>query len=183
MTIAPTRASQIVFVFAAMVLAMLCLAVPTPASAHGGPFELAITPDGAGGLVVTAVYVEDQHAVSAIIDPVASATSSDGTSIGPISLVSSSEGEGVWVTEEPFMPVGQWSVTVATTTPEAATATVEMTVEALDAPIEPAAPEAATSEAVSPLTAWLWVVAVALVLLVAGIWISHYRKRANASGA
>jgi cobalamin biosynthesis Mg chelatase CobN len=121
----------------ALALIAAVLLTPTAALAHGGPFDLAVASDGAGGLVVTAVYQEDGHAVSEIIDPVATAVAADGTTAGPVALVSSAEGEGIWVTPEPFLGPGEWSVTVATTAPSAATATVAVTVAELAPPIEP----------------------------------------------
>ncbi|WP_061965138.1 hypothetical protein [Demequina aurantiaca] len=110
----------------------------TSAAAHGGPYELEITSDAAGGIAVSATYVEDGHVVSEIMDPVAEATSADGRNAGPIELISSSEGVGRWVSEEPFLDDGDWTVTVTTTQPEETTATVEFTVAPLEAPVEPA---------------------------------------------
>ncbi|MFB2580571.1 hypothetical protein ACEXQD_04910 [Herbiconiux sp. P15] len=120
----------------AVALLAAVLLTPTAALAHGGPFDLSVASDGAGGLVVTAVYQEDGHAVSEIIDPVATAVAADGATAGPVPLVSSAEGEGIWVTSEPFLGAGEWSVTVSTTVPSAATATVPVAVAELAPPIE-----------------------------------------------
>lgn len=122
---------------AALVLLALSLFSAAPASAHGGPFQLSIAPDGAGGLSVSASYVEDGHAVTGIIDPVATAVSPDGTTAGPVALISSAEGEGVWVTPSPFLGEGQWAVTVTTTTPESVTSTLDVTVAPLAPPVQP----------------------------------------------
>jgi len=122
---------------AALVLLALSLFSAAPASAHGGPFQLSIAPDGAGGLSVSASYVEDGHAVTGIIDPVATAVSPDGTTAGPVALISSAEGEGVWVTPEPFLGEGQWVVTVTTTTPESVTSTLDVTVAPIAPPVQP----------------------------------------------
>lgn len=180
----------------ALALVAAVLLSPTAALAHGGPFDLAVASDGAGGLVVTAVYQEDGHAVSEIIDPVATAVAADGTTAGPVALVSSAEGEGIWVSPEPFLGPGEWSVTVATTVPSAATATVPVTVAELAPPIEPgeslpagdgagvgsddgAEAAVADQEAGTPgATVVLWVVAGVVVLAVlAGLVLLLVRRR------
>ncbi len=107
------------------------------AAAHGGPYEITVSTDGAGGLQVFAHYEEDGHVVEALMDPVAEAVAADGSTAGPVSLISSTEGQGRWVTSEPFLAEGEWTVTVSTTTPEVAETTVEFTVEALEAPPAP----------------------------------------------
>lgn len=156
-------------------------ASPTRALAHGGEYDLTIAPDGLGGISVIGVYVEDGHPVDAVMDPVATAVDEDGRSAGPVSLVSSSEGEGVWVTEEPFLGDGAWTVTVTTTTPLEVTATAAFEVAPLDAPIEPATEQPA--EPANAASTWLWVagavavtVAIAVALLV---WRGVRRRRAQ----
>ena len=145
-------------------------ASPTRALAHGGEYDLTIAPDGVGGISVIGIYVEDGHPVDAVMDPVATAVDEDGRTAGPVSLVSSSEGEGVWVTEEPFLGDGGWTVTVTTTTPLAVTATAAFEVAPLDAPIEPATEQPA--EPANAASTWMWVagaVAVAAAVLAAAI--------------
>lgn len=120
----------------AMALAVAFVLVsPLSARAHGGPFDLFISPDGAGGVALYAQYVGDGHLVEEIIDPIVTAKASDGRTAGPVSLMSSSEGVGRWVSEEPFLDDGDWTVTVRTTTPDVAEATAEFTVAPLDAPL------------------------------------------------
>jgi hypothetical protein len=169
------------------------------ASAHGGPFQLTVSPDGAGGLIVSAAYTEDGHAVSEIIDPVATAVAPDGTTAGPVSLISSAEGEGIWVTPEPFLPSGQWAVTVSTTTPSSATTSIDVTVAELAPPVEPgetvapvaddaggadgpadASGASADEGGMSPLTVGLWIAAGVVVVAVAGGLV--YRNRARIFG-
>ncbi|HET8780519.1 MAG TPA: hypothetical protein VFM66_10620, partial [Agromyces sp.] len=126
------------------------------ASAHTGPYKLEITPDGAGGISVIGHYVEDGHTVDAILDPIATATTEDGRKAGPVELISSAEGEGVWVTEEPFLEAGTWTVTVETTTPLSVTASTQFEVAPLDPPIEGAAASAADAAAPAvPIWPWL----------------------------
>lgn len=147
--------------FLALIVLLAALAAvtasPTRALAHGGEYDLTIAPDGLGGISVIGVYVEDGHPVDAVMDPVATAVDEDGRSAGPVSLVSSSEGEGVWVTEEPFLSDGVWTVTVTTTTPLEVTATAAFEVAPLTPPIEPATEQPAEpANAASP---WMWVAA------------------------
>ncbi|SDZ25687.1 hypothetical protein [Herbiconiux ginsengi] len=186
--ITPRRSALAVVLGLFLALAAVFGAVPA-AQAHGGPFQLTVSPDGAGGLIVNAAYVEDGHPVSEIIDPVATAISPSGESVGPVALVSSPEGEGIWVTPEAFLPDGQWAVTVTTTTPSSASTTVDVTVAELAPPVEPGetiapvveeqggasgsaaasgAASASTEAGVSPLTVGLWIGAIVVVLAVGG---------------
>ncbi|WP_396667091.1 hypothetical protein [Microbacterium sp. R86528] len=128
---------------ALVLIAVLIIAIavlPTRAAAHGGPYELKVSHDGAGGFTVSARYTRDAHVVEAIMDAVVTAVAADGTTVGPVSLVSSSEGIGRWVTPEPILEEGEWTVTAKTTTPQVAHAVIEVNVEPLAAPIgaEPA---------------------------------------------
>lgn len=173
---------------AALALLVTLVAVPSAAQAHGGPFSLNIAPDGAGGLVVSAQYSEDGHPVTEVIDPVATAVSDDGSTVGPVALISSGEGEGLWVTTEPFLSAGNWTVTVTTSTPSVATATTVVTVAELTGPEdteELAAEQAETTGAVaddsastsaqasddsaSPFTPWLWAAAALALAALCGV--------------
>ncbi|WP_382303987.1 hypothetical protein [Herbiconiux sp. UC225_62] len=190
--ITPRRSALAVVLGLFLALAALFGAAPA-AHAHGGPFQLTVSPDGAGGLIVNAAYVEDGHPVSEIIDPVATAVSPSGESVGPVALVSSPEGEGIWITPEAFLPDGQWAVTVTTTSPSSASTTVDITVAELAPPVEPgetiapvveeqdgasgssvAAAEAGTA---SPLTIGLWIGAIVVVLAVGGALVYLNRAR------
>jgi hypothetical protein len=190
----PRRSAVAIAVGLFLALAAVFGAAPA-ANAHGGPFQLTVSPDGAGGLIVNAAYVEDGHPVSEIIDPVATAVSPSGESVGPVALVSSPEGEGIWITPEPFLPDGQWAVTVTTTPPSSASTTVDITVAELAPPVEPGetvAPvveeqgdasgsgsvDAAAADAgASPLTVGLWIGAIVVVLAVGGALVYLNRAR------
>ncbi|WP_430868791.1 hypothetical protein [Demequina aurantiaca] len=141
-------------VVAAMMVALIALASglmsATSAAAHGGPFELHVSSDAAGGIALYATYLEDGHIVTEVMDPVAMAMSAEGEMVGPIALISSAEGEGRWVSEEPFLDNGDWTVDVTTTEPGEAAATIEFTVEPLEAPIEPQPIEASTDASATP---------------------------------
>jgi hypothetical protein len=186
----------------ALIAALLVLFAPAAAAtAHSGPWELTVTPDGAGGLSAFGTYTEDGHTVTEIIDPVATAVASDGRTAGPVSLVSSAEGEGLWVTPEPFLDEGEWTVTVATTTPAAVTATTAVTVQPLSPPADPddastttgatddgadesanaASPDAAGEGSAMPTVLWIIVGLVALAAVVVAV-IVVLRRRSVAGG-
>lgn len=156
------------------------------ASAHGGEYVLTVSPDGLGGVSVIGQYVEDGHQVDAILDPVVTAVASDGRTAGPVELVSSAEGEGIWATPEPFLDDGTWTVTVTTTTPLPVTATVEFEVAPLAPPIsgEDAGPvvEDAPSDT---FDGWLWVAlafGIAAAIVIGGVVaLIRRRNRARAS--
>lgn len=157
---APRRAGRWAFAVASGLILALGLSV-VPASAHEGPIELEFDQDGAGGITLLARYVEDGHPVTEIIDPVATAIAADGSALDPVRLVSSPEGQGVWVSPEPFLEPGFWTVTVTVTTPEAASATVNMEVVQADT-----APPGADA----PDFSWLvWALGAAGLLLVAAL--------------
>ncbi|MEV8267929.1 hypothetical protein [Microbacterium sp. NPDC076911] len=118
---------------AALIISLAVL--PARAVAHGGPYELTVAHDGAGGFTVSARYTRDAHVVEAIMDAVVTAVASDGTKVGPVALVSSSEGIGRWVTEGPIVGDGDWTVTAKTTTPQVEHAVIEVTVEPLAPPV------------------------------------------------
>lgn len=164
------------------------------AAAHGGEYELEVSQDGAGGLQVFGRYVEDGHLVDAVMDVTAQAEAADGRTAGPVALVSSSEGQGRWVTEEPFLDEGEWTVTVSTTTPQEASVTADFTVVALEPP-PPVEPSASATEAPSepagegdaaqdsasdasgiPVP---WIVGGALLVAVGAITVVALRRRAG----
>jgi hypothetical protein len=120
----------------AVVAGVLALAPALPAAAHGGEIELQVVHDGAGGITVLPTFEADGHPVQDIIDPVLTATSSSGKSVGPVSLVSASEGVGNWETAEPVLDDGSWTVTVAITEPSEATETIDVEVVPLAEPID-----------------------------------------------
>ena len=164
------------------------------AAAHGGPIELMVSSNGSGEFELIAFYEEDGHIVDAIIDPVLEAVAEDGTTAGPVSLVSSSEGQGRWVTTEPVLSEGDWSVTVSTTTPEEASVTLDVTVtapdtppapEPVDEPVEPEAPEELATDDTTETAASeglvesvpLWAIASLAGVVLAAVGVLVWRKR------
>lgn len=100
----------------------------SPASAHGGEYDIEFDQDGLGGVTAFAVYAADGHTVDAVMDVTATAAAADGRTLGPVHLVSSPEGQGLWITTEPFLDQGVWTVTVATTQPHPTSASKEIEV-------------------------------------------------------
>ena len=121
---------------AVLVAAALILLTPTTARAHGGPIQLTIGPDGLGGVSLYAQYLRDGHMVDETIDPLVTAEADDGRTAGPVSLTSAGS-QGRWVSEQPFLGEGRWTVTVRTTIPDVAETTAVLTVGPLDEPIAP----------------------------------------------
>lgn len=119
------------------------------AVAHGGPIELTLNPDGAGGFELFAHYQDDGHVVESILDPVLEAEAVDGRTAGPVTLISSAEGQGRWVTSEPVLAQGEWTVTVSTTTPEEASLTTTVSVVPIEVP-EPPEPVAESADLEGP---------------------------------
>lgn len=153
----------------AALVALASLGAPQAAVAHGGPIVLDVDQDGLGGVIVSAVYEEDGHPVSEILDPVLTATSEGGDIVGPIPLVSAPEGEGFWVSAEPLLSDGTWEVTIEITEPSAAE--VEKTIEFVtvdQAPVGDGTASAADTST-DPVDAGVIVGLGAVVLLAAGV--------------
>jgi len=112
---------------AALLALMLSLfGVASGATAHGGDIQLNIGQDGTGKIMMDATYIEDGHQVEEVMDAYMTAVSSTGQEVGPIRLVSGEFGPFTWATPDPALLEGQWSVTVTTTRPAAATSTVDL---------------------------------------------------------
>ena len=112
----------------ALLIIVVLLAGATPASAHGGEIVLSLSHDGGGGLQVVATRADDGHPVEDVIDPLLTATSAEGETVGPLALVSSEEGIGVWQSPTALLAAGEWTVTVSITVPFQASVTEQMTV-------------------------------------------------------
>ncbi|TDV57330.1 hypothetical protein [Actinophytocola oryzae] len=103
----------------------------SPAWAHGGPIDLDVRSDGGQGITVTAVYLRDHHYVPVEVVMTYTAVDRSGKkTIGPVRLRASSEGQSFYVSEKP-LPLGDWTVTVTSTSPSAAQKTISITSEEL----------------------------------------------------
>ena len=178
------RRSRLTFATIAVVAGVLALAPALPAAAHGGEIELQVVHDGTGGINVLPTFEADGHPVQDIIDPVLTATSSSGETVGPVSLVSASEGVGNWETAEPVLDDGSWTVTVAITEPSEATETIDVEVVPLAEPIDNSttgddAAVADRDQAASALPVPLLLGALAVLVLAAIVLLVLRRRSAS----
>lgn len=139
----------------AVLLLTLALAVPVaapaamaPAAAHGGKIDIEVGTDGAGGVSAALSWAGDGHPVEESAVVVVRAVSDDGDEVGPVTLVSASEGVGWYRSEPELLGEGHWTVTAQVKEPKKAEVEVEIDVVAPAAPpSESAAPESEGSEA------------------------------------
>lgn len=133
---------------AALLLA-LGLAVPVavpaamaPAAAHGGKIDIELGTDGAGGVSAALTWAGDGHPVEESAVVVVRAVSDTGAEVGPVTLVSASEGVGWYRSEPELLGEGHWTVSAQVKEPRKATTDVQVDVAAPAAPpSESAAPE------------------------------------------
>jgi hypothetical protein len=112
-----------------------------PASAHGGKIDIELGTDGAGGISAALVWAGDQHPVEESAVVVVRAVSDAGDEVGPITLVSASEGVGWYRSENAVLDEGHWTVTAQVKEPKKAKAETEVDVVA-----PPAVQDADTEE-------------------------------------
>ena len=126
---------------AALLLA-LGLAVPAmaPAAAHGGKIDIELGTDGAGGVSAALAWAGDGHPVEESAVVVVRAVSDAGEEVGPVTLVSASEGVGWYRSEPELLGEGHWTVTARVKEPKKAKVEVEIDV------VAPAAPPSEPSE-------------------------------------
>jgi hypothetical protein len=128
----------------AVLLLALGLAVPAamaPAAAHGGKIDIEVGTDGAGGVSAALAWAGDGHPVEESAVVVVRAVSDDGDEVGPVTLVSASEGVGWYRSEPELLGEGHWTVTAQVKEPKKAEVEVEVDVVAPAAPpSESAAP-------------------------------------------
>ncbi|TBN55447.1 hypothetical protein EYE40_14670 [Glaciihabitans arcticus] len=161
----------------------LLVGVALPAAAHGGAIHLQVVTDGAGGVSVTPTFERDGHPVEELVDPVLTATSASGKKVGPVQLVSSAEGVGVWVTESPVLEEGTWIVTVEVTTPSAATASTEIVVAPLAEPIVGEQVVPVAPDATPPMFPWVLTISALLVVTALVLLALRLRRRATTRAA
>jgi hypothetical protein len=112
------------------------------AVAHGGEIDVEIGTDGAGGVSASLTWAGDGHPVEDSAVVVVRAVSDDGDEVGPVTLVSASEGVGWYRSEPELLGEGHWTVTAQVKEPKKAEVEVEVDVVAPAAPpSESAAPE------------------------------------------
>ncbi|WP_454859477.1 hypothetical protein [Promicromonospora soli] len=122
-------------------------AAAVPAAAHGGKIDVELGTDGAGGVSAALTWAADGHPVEESAVVVVRGVSDAGEEVGPVTLVSASEGVGWYRSEAALLDEGHWTLTARVKEPRKAEAEVEVDV----AP--PAAPpsEPAPSESPGPV--------------------------------
>jgi hypothetical protein len=116
------------------------------AVAHGGEIDVEIGTDGGGGVSASLTWAGDGHPVEESADVVVRAVSDDGEEVGPVTLVSASEGVGWYRSDPEILGEGSWTVTARVTEPEKAK--VEARLDVVAPPVvEPSAAPEPTAEA------------------------------------
>jgi hypothetical protein len=172
------------------------------AVAHGGEIDVEIGTDGAGGVSASLTWAGDGHPVEESAVVVVRAVSDDGEEIGPVTLVSASEGVGWYRSDPELLDEGSWTVTARVTEPEKTRVKASLdvvappVVEPSDSPeptaeaaaedaddvtapsaVEPGSDSAAAQDAGSSAGWPLWVGAVAVVVAGAVVALLLSRRR------
>ncbi|ANC29637.1 hypothetical protein [Isoptericola dokdonensis] len=116
------------------------------AVAHGGEIDVEIGTDGAGGVSASLTWAGDGHPVEDSAVVVVRAVSDDGEEIGPVTLVSASEGVGWYRSDPELLDEGSWTVTARVTEPEKTRVKANLDVVAPPV-VEPSASPEPTAEA------------------------------------
>jgi hypothetical protein len=125
-------------------------AAMAPAAAHGGKIDIEVGTDGAGGISAALAWAGDGHPVEESAVVIVRAVSDDGAEVGPVTLVSASEGVGWYRSEPELLGEGHWTVTAQVKEPKKAEVEVEIDVVTPAAqPSESAGPEHAVPEPVA----------------------------------
>ena len=149
---------------AALALVPMLLMAATPAAAHDGKLNLQVAGDGATGVTIQASYA-DGHQLETLVRLVLTATADDGSTVGPIQLNPSGEGQGFYTTG-PILKPGRWQVTVSAPAPNPAEVVVTVEAKAAQtAPKPSGTPVALPLDSSTPDVIW-WV---GIGLLVAAI--------------
>ncbi|MDR7384268.1 hypothetical protein [Promicromonospora iranensis] len=122
---------------AALLLALGLAVVPAataPAAAHGGKIDIELGTDGAGGVSAALTWAGDGHPVEESAVVVVQAVSDAGDEVGPVTLVSASEGVGWYRSDPELLGEGHWTVTARATEPKKAKVEVQVDVAAPAAP-------------------------------------------------
>ncbi|MCP2266270.1 hypothetical protein ACFQHV_09165 [Promicromonospora thailandica] len=131
---------------AALLLALGLAAGPAaavPAAAHGGKIDIELGTDGAGGVSAAVTWVADGHPVEESAVVVVRGVSDDGEKVGPVTLVSASEGVGWYRSEPALLGEGHWTLTARMKEPGRASVEAQVDVVAPAAP--PSAPSSASA--------------------------------------
>jgi hypothetical protein len=126
---------------AVLLLALGLAAGPAAvASAHGGKIDVELGTDGAGGVSAGLTWVTDGHPVEESAVVVVRGVSDAGDEVGPVTLVSASEGVGWYRSEPALLDEGHWTLTAQVKEPGKAKVEVEVDVASPAAPPSESAP-------------------------------------------
>ncbi|MGI5187817.1 hypothetical protein ACQEVI_06720 [Promicromonospora sp. CA-289599] len=126
---------------AALLLALGLVAGPAAvAAAHGGKIDVELGTDGAGGVSAALTWVTDGHPVEESAVVVVRGVSDAGDEVGPVTLVSASEGVGWYRSEPALLDEGHWTLTAQVKEPGKAKVEVEVDVAPPAAPPSEPAP-------------------------------------------
>jgi hypothetical protein len=123
--------------------AVLGAVLASPAAAHDGTIDFAVTGDGTGKVWAAGRWAKDKHPVTERIAATAMATSEDGQYLGPLRLVAVPGQPGVLALERP-LPPGTWTVVAESAVPALGRGETKLTVTgSAAAPAGSASPTAA----------------------------------------
>ncbi|MEV5281692.1 hypothetical protein [Streptomyces sp. NPDC051993] len=131
---------------------LLLLGSAATAHAHGDTIHLTVTGVSAGHPVTKATWEDDGHPVDEKVAGTLTATSADGTSVGPWRFVPVAGEPGTFTTAE-ALPAGRWTITAQTAFPALGRAESQAEVAPASVAPSPAAPAAATPPAATPRAA------------------------------
>ncbi|MFE9558161.1 hypothetical protein ACFYOD_32305 [Streptomyces sp. NPDC006703] len=130
---------------------LLLIGSAATAHAHGDTIHLTVTGVSGGHPVTKATWEDDGHPVNEKVAGTLTATSADGTSVGPWRFVPVAGEPGTFTTAE-ALPAGRWTITAQTAFPALGRAESQAEVAPASVAPSPAAPAAATPRAAAPRT-------------------------------
>lgn len=128
-------------------------AAAAPAAAHGGKIDVELGTDGAGGISAAVTWAADGHPVEESAVVVVRGVSDTGEKIGPVTLVSASEGVGWYRSEPALLDEGHWTLTARVKEPRKAEVEVEVDVAPPAAPPSEPAPSESSGPVAEEITA------------------------------
>lgn len=128
-------------------------AAAVPAAAHGGKIDVELGTDGAGGISAAVTWAADGHPVEESAVVVVRGVSDTGEKIGPVTLVSASEGVGWYRSEPALLDEGHWTLTARVKEPRKAEVEVEVDVAPPAAPPSEPAPSESSGPVAEEITA------------------------------
>ncbi|MBD0741519.1 hypothetical protein [Streptomyces sp. CBMA152] len=169
---------------AAALAGLLVLGSAPTAHAHGDTIHLTVTGVSAGHPTARATWEDDGHPVNEKVAGTLSATSADGTTLGPWRFVPVAGEPGTFTTAE-ALPAGHWTITAETAFPALGRVESQAEVTPVSVAPSPTAPSAATPPATAartesgggPASVALAIGVAALFLAIGGLAAFRLRRR------